>query len=272
MRKFLNWFVNHLFGHLITLPVVSFCLFLVAKIPEWLEIIDKPRLISYIESHPIRVVFTVLLLSFIILFIGRGYRFLITAIRNREILLTVGVSGFWNHSNDVQKKENWEFCQQRILSNETRQLRILGATGWDTFGKREAPLHDLVENFTGEIKILLLKPESKAASARARSVGVSPDDYNKEINDTIYFCNQLKARGRPITVKFYDQSPIWKMIFTEKYMWLQYYKQDKHVDETPVYMLFANDSKTSLYFPLLNVFVKKWDYDNNKTVVEPGNS
>lgn len=272
IRKIISWIINHTLGHLVTYPIIGVIFLFFTEIATQLNFIEEPAIINYFKLHPARAFITLLIFGFIVIVFIRGYHFLKTAFRNREILLTVGVSGFWSHSNNDQKQANWDYCQKRISSDGARQLRILGATGWETFGKKEAPLHDLVDKFTGEIKILLLKPGSDAVSARALSIGVNPDDYNKEINDTIYFCKQLKARGKPITVKVYDQSPIWKTIFTENYMWLQCYKQNEHVDDTPVYMLFANKNNTSLYYPLLNVFLKKWNYDKNQTVVEPGSN
>ncbi len=116
---------------------------------------------------------------------------------------------------------------------------------------------------------MLIKPRCDAFTIRAKALGLKEKDYEKEIKNTIAYCEQLSAKGKSIIVKLYKQTPIWKMVFTENYMWLQHYKPDDHVDNTPVYTLFANEGETSLYFPLMDVFRKRWDYDDNETVVRP---
>lgn len=266
-KKKLCWIFEHTAGHVVTLPIVT----VILSIGLWIvDEIANLRIFSYLISHPIRAVTALLLVGLFITAVYRGYGYLKIYIRNRELLASIGVSGFWAHSKKNDKETNWESCQQKILANHPNEIRILGATGWETFGKPGSPLHDMLLKFRGEIRILLIKPECDAFRVRTRALGINEKDYKKEITDSISFCEKLRDRGISIVVKLYIQPPIWKMIFTENYMWLQHYKPDKHVDDTPVYTLFANQDETSLYFPLMDVFRKRWDYDNNETVVKPG--
>ena len=262
----MHWTLEHTLGHVVTLPIV---MGLGLALSWLLDEFANLRIINYLVTHPARAATTVLLIGLLVTSIYRGLGYLRIYIRNREILASVGVSGFWLHSETDEKQTNWESCKARVLADHPNELRILGATGWETFGKPESPLHNVLQSFRGEIRILLIKPKCSAFKVRAKALGIKERDYEKEIKQSIAFCEELRDKGKSIIVKLYEQTPIWKMIFTEKYMWLQHYKTDEHVDNTPVYTLFANDSETSLYFPLIDVFRKRWDYDNNETVVKP---
>lgn len=266
IRHALHWTLEHTLGHVITLPIMG----VLGLFAGWvLDEIAVLGIISYLSDHPARAAISLLLFGLLVTSLYRGIGYLGIYIRNREILASVGVSGFWLHSDSNDKQTNWESCKAKILADHPNELRILGATGWETFGRPGSPLHDVVQSFRGEIRILLIKPKCNAFKVRARALGVKERDYEREIKNSIALCEQLRDRGKSIVVKLYEQTPIWKMIFTDKYMWLQCYKPDQHVDNTPVYTLFANDSETSLYFPLIDVFRKRWDYDNNETVVRP---
>lgn len=260
------WAGEHTLGHIVSYPLVAGVFLILAWAADE---ISGLKVAHYLSTHPARAAASLLALGLFITGLLRGLGYLRIYIRNREILASVGVSGFWAHSKSDEKITNWQACKEKILAGRPKDLRILGVTGWETFGKEGSPLHDIVDNFHGEIRILLIKPRCDAFTIRAKALGLKEKDYEKEIKNTIAYCEQLSAKGKSIIVKLYKQTPIWKMVFTENYMWLQHYKPDDHVDNTPVYTLFANEGETSLYFPLMDVFRKRWDYDDNETVVRP---
>ncbi|MBU1901880.1 hypothetical protein KKG82_05980 [Patescibacteria group bacterium] len=172
---------------------------------------------------------------------------------------------FWKHHTDEDRQADWQVCVDKI--KEASTLKILGATGWETFAEDGSPLHKAVLSFPGEIKVLLMSPEAECLEKRVSSLGdVSKSDYIAQINKTIDFCKLLRKKSIKIHLKLYDQHPIWKMVIADGFLWLQHYRDRTHVDQTPVYGVYANKEETSLYYPLSEVFYKRWELDNNTEI------
>ncbi len=264
--KVSHWFLDALLGHVVTIPAVNLLVTAALTLVAW-SFGWGTTLLKYISIHPGRITISLVVLGVVLVVGARLNEVLKTYVRNREIISAVGLNAFWPHTTSGQKASDWKGCQALIEEAPPDNLRILGVTGWDTFGSEKAPLHDLVQNFKGEIRILLIMPGCDAFKMRALALGINETDYEQDVRKTLDVCSALKAKGKSISVKLYKQTPIWKMIFTNNYLWLQYYKPDAHVDNTPVYTFFANKSGTSLYFPLVDVFRKRWERDGNKQVV-----
>lgn len=169
----------------------------------------------------------------------------------------------------VDKTENTKFLLEQC--KVAKDICILGATGYRTFARKDsesiAPLREVLEDITGEIKILLFHPKGQFTISRANALGVPLDDYQREIMNSINFLKELKNKGENIALKLYMQRPIWKMIILDNFMWLQYYHPKKHVERMPVYGISRSQKKEeySLFDPLYGVFQKKWYHDGNPT-------
>jgi len=112
------------------------------------------------------------------------------------------------------------------------------------------------------VYILLLKPKSRGFEKRVTDLAKNENRYKEEIRDSITYCRDLvDTHKKSIEVKLYEDEPIWKMIFSDRYLWLQYYDPADDVDKTPVYTLQTRDSSTasSLYYPLVRVFQRRWN-------------
>lgn len=267
LRKLTHWIAEHTLGHLVTLPIVGVILLLLEYA---LTTFGERQLLPYLLSHPIRSSISILGASLLLILMYRATGFAKAYIRNRELLAAAGLSGFSRHCTDLEKDQDWTICNQHLKTNPSNDIRILGLSGWETFGSPKSPLHELLKESSGEIKILLIDPDSDAFKKRATSLGKNNLRRLKaDIAKSLEFCEELKKQGKSIWVKQYTQTPIWKMIFTNHYLWLQYYAPGIHVNDTPVYTFFANTDKTSLFYPLTNVFKKRWDVDGNRTVISP---
>jgi hypothetical protein len=172
-----------------------------------------------------------------------------------------GVRSFSPHLTKRDKKDDWNQCKENIKI--AKDLRILGATGWDTFGDTNSPLHHTLDKFAGEIKILLLDPNaSSVIKMRAIEVGKTEVEYVNDINRAIGRLKTLKHSkpGFNVELRLHTKPLIWKMIICNTYMWLQHYWPDKNVEDTPVYTFFSDGTEhpTSLFHPFYGEWQRLW--------------
>jgi hypothetical protein len=213
-------------------------------------------------------------IGLILLFVGSRIIYkLIIEVKNKLLKLSqleeatqaVGLMSFRPHNNE--KEKDWTSYVDLLNGTSDTQLSILGAAGYETFTSENAPLHDYINQTNAEIRILLLNPKSKFFKNRCSNVGVNEAKYAGWIYDSIEFCKRLKIeKNKTIELRLYDDYPIWKMVFSPEYMWLQHYKKDKHVKEMHVYFFQTGSSKsgrTSLYYPLTSVFRRRWENGSN---------
>lgn len=223
---------------------------------------------AYPSHHPFRMLFGALIFSasttaFIRLV--RKYKNLSYQNQyNQELLSRYGIESYWDGQNEADQMEAWSYCRNAIGSTPSH-LRIMGASGWETFGEINSPMHDTVKNFPGSLQILLIHPESLHLEERTDSLGVNLHDYKEDIYNSIEFLKNLKRKGnRDIELRLYKQPPIWKMVISGNFLWLQHYKQGQHVRVMPVYG-FASNAPTSLFHPFLEIFLKRWQRDGEQT-------
>jgi hypothetical protein len=94
-------------------------------------------------------------------------------------------------------------------------------------------------------------------------VGEKTTKYRSDIADSVKWLKGLSQRNTKVEVKTYDHLPNWKMILTDKHLWLQYYMPNKHVDDSVVYIIYRNNNNSSLYEPFYNEFHRLWNAASN---------
>lgn len=184
----------------------------------------------------------------------------------------IGASGFSPNHNLSETKRNWAECVGKIKATKAKDLRIMGATGYKTFGEKDSPLYTFLEKYDGEVKVLLIEPNANldALISRAAQTEKTPQNYADEVTKSVERLKDLvRNKNRKITLKLYKQTPIWKMIISNDYMWLQHYSTcSDDVHKTPVYTFYSDgDGGTSLFHALYSVWQKRWELDGN-TLVE----
>jgi uncharacterized integral membrane protein len=190
-------------------------------------------------------------------------------LRQRNTLASFGVRLFSHHDNIETKKRDWTGVSNDIgaASPERATLRMLGATGKETFSGATSPLFDVLKKYDGEIKVLLIRPHSGAFISRCKSLRISTDSYLEEILDSIEYCKTLaQLHNRAIELKLYDHVPVWKMLIISKTLWVQYYKATEHVDNTPMYCFEFKGQGTTLFDGFRSVFEKRWALDGSKSI------
>lgn len=164
------------------------------------------------------------------------------------------------------KTKNKKFLLDQC--KKAKGVCIIGATGYQTFARKDAEgnaiLRNVFEEIIGEINILLLNPNGTHTKSRAKALGVPFSEYMQQIINSVNFLKELITKGKNVHLKFYSQRPIWKMIILDDFLWLQYYHPTMHVEHTPVYGIKRGGS-SSLFNPLYDVFQKKWFHDDNPT-------
>lgn len=214
---------------------------------------------QYAVEHPVRLFLFWFVAGATCVISFKWYRGKKEIGRLTEIIEHTGVRGFlWHDDDKTLKADDWKSCAVTIENENPAELCILGLTGWDTFGKPSAPLHEVLKRYTGNINILLLDPDAQAFKNRATVLNINEQNYRKQVLDSLDFCKVLKSQGKSIEVRLYKRTPIWKMIQTNSFLWLQYYHPNRHVDDTPVYALFSDKDHNSLIFPFRDSFKRRW--------------
>lgn len=252
-------------GGVVSYPLVTFTIYLIFKLtqrylpidPTYLEIqawVDAS--VGYIELHPYRIIIGSLAVGIFIHMSSSAYR-------RERLIVSFGANFFSERSTQAQKQEDWNYFLTKVLEENPSQLKILGASGYETFHLVDSPLHKLIEAFPYSVKILLLDANSQYVPERAQSVGEKTAKYRSDITDSFRWLKGLSQRNPKVEVKTYDHLPNWKMILTDKHLWLQYYMPNKHVDDSVVYIIYRNNDNSSLYEPFYNEFHRLWNAASN---------
>jgi hypothetical protein len=162
----------------------------------------------------------------------------------------LGIGGRWpsalKHSSG---NTPWPDLCKEIERSQNITLDILCANGAETFGKEESPLYNLMQQFRGIIRVILLSPDSEHMADRAMSISCNVNDYKRLIRTSQNRLRELRRRlPYSVAARFYDGQPNWKLILTSRTAWVQYYAPTgKNVNETPVFRFDATDDGSSLF-------------------------
>jgi len=206
----------------------------------------------------VMIAFSLILIALLLKFFSRIMLFLHEAASRKDLLNKTGLFEFWPNASITERAPQWAVMADRILASPHTTFNLLGATGWDTFGHSNSPLHKAMENFSGSIRVILMNPDSHRLPARAMSIGMTTAAYKHQIKKSIKFLKELKAKGHFVELKLYGSTPNWKMIFTPRRVWLQHYHNDHHVADCPVYMFYSTQERTGLYQSFAKDFERIW--------------
>lgn len=258
MKKILSWLWHQIVAYLgHALGVIVTVLLLTS-----LKSIKDNETIAFYWTHPKELLSPAIITILLFLILG-----LITKIsKDRKTMASFGVRLFSHHNNAEVKKQDWlQVCEDiNRGQNPKSTLWILGATGKETFAAADAPLHDLLQTYSGAIRILLICPGSLAFVRRTGELKHSESDYQSQIADSLEYCQRLvRNHGRDLQVKLYKAIPIWKMILTNSVLWVQHYRANSHVDDTPMFCFEYQPAHPGLFDGFLTVFEKRWRLDDS---------
>ena len=276
LRTFGRYLSKNTVASLVVSPIVTFLVYGGAKaielyLPEaygndrfhishWAS-----KVVEFFDAYPFHlflVPITVMMIYSIItcLFWGDSQQ-VSGEINEKDVLVeSFGALMFSERAGQEQQKSDWQFFLQLIKEENPSTIRILGASGCETFSQEHSPLHDLVKSFSGgSMQILMLDSDSPCILDRAKSINVKVSDYRSETKRSLSYLKKLRETKESLSVKLYSHLPNWKMVLTDKYLWLQYYSSENHVEDTVVYMVYKNNDNQSLYTPFLYEFNRLWE-------------
>ena len=263
-KKYINNFLQQVFWGLLSYPFVTALIYLSVKIAKsilkesdssgyftvknWID-----YSVAFFEAHPYQLILGSLFIGILISSV--------TKLQKKSRLIdSFGINFFSDHNTSRQIKNDWEVFVRIIQQSNTQHLYILGATGRDTFQNNSSPLYEFVNTFQGDLKIMLLDPQTQMVNERAQAVSESVTEYRKQITGSISYLKELNKSKNVMKVKTYSDLPNWKMVMTERYLWLQCYNPGEHVDNTPVFGIYKNNSGFhSLYELFYYEFHKLWE-------------
>ncbi len=175
-------------------------------------------------------------------------------------------------------RERQVIKSEKFLRNESTKcvhIQIMGASGWNTFGHPDSPLHEGLQ-ICGKAQIILLNPLSKSIIQRAENIDQGIKDYKQEIISSLKYLHNLRQKGdnpNRIQVRMYQSYPGWKFVILGRYIWTQWYPSDDHVRNSPCYAFQrVPNEQRCLYSQLFAQFNRRWDsyhlgrynFDNGK--------
>ena len=145
-----------------------------------------------------------------------------------------------------------------------------GGSGWDSFAKKTAPMHDIIKK-SRNIRILLAYPNSKFIKKRVDEIAdnnYTLEKYRNEIFDSVDFLTDLKKRKGDyvrIKLKMYSNNILWKYIIIDSFAWIQQYSPNTHINKILAYAFEPVQPKgenKSIYEHINTQFDVFWENSN----------
>lgn len=156
----------------------------------------------------------------------------------------------------------------RQAVKDQRSVELLLASGFRVVGWERDPGW-LFDSLRGRAKdldlnVLLLNPDCQSSKDRAGQV-LSPYTHAQYRAGTMAVLSTFKRwrdeLGMNITVKLYEEPPIWQMVRLPKELWLMFASTNRGTDFSPFYV-FRRDAPYSLAWGLDAVWTRRWDHDS----------
>lgn len=231
----------------------------------WLKALKNSETVGKYLAEPLELVspITITVLCCLLLWVG------LSTARTRVTMRRFGVRLFSRHYEDTTREKDWQLiCNDlRAAATAKDKLRLLGCTGAATFAESNAPLHHLLQSYSGTICILLVCPDSAGFRQRVDKLNENDGAFKREIFAAIDYCQLLqRAHGRRIELRLYHDVPIWKMIITDSALWVWHYEPKHDVHRTPLYGFALSGEPSGLLNGFDSVFERRWTHSSTVKV------
>lgn len=155
----------------------------------------------------------------------------------------------------------------RKSAEESLEVYLIGASGWNTFGAENSPLYEAVKH-AKRLKVLLAYPNSIFLEKRAVDIGLEAQEMKEQIYKSTQMLEELRAEGNDVQLKFYDRYPTWKYILCGNFLWVQQYPKKRKVSQSPCFAFQPSllrissngDRQETLFDALHREFFGMWSH------------
>lgn len=248
---------THLFHHVL---IIGLSVSIVLSLPLWVSFMAKKLLIywSFIGNEKMFLASVEIALAILLIllsnYIGRNWKNkkLSAMARTSGLVLVTPTKGILARRRIRKLKEKQGFA---------RDVMVLSATGFKTFVEPRGELAQVIQHCR-EAKIMLLNPESDKAGVWTKHILAlenTSEMFRERIYKSIDFLKGLKAAQKNIRLKLYGDSPFVKLTILGDYLWFQHYHPGLDVETLPKYVFKHDQNPGSLYVPLYQYFLEKWN-------------
>jgi hypothetical protein len=154
-------------------------------------------------------------------------------------------------------------AQKKLMEKHgiARSVMLLGSTGFRTFVDPKGDMHRVLPRCR-DARIILLNPYSEGGKIRAKSLlhpDVTPERLRQHVRKSIAFLKGLRAAQKDVRLKLYADPPHLKLIILGDHLWMQHYHPGIDVQSLPVYAFTHGQDPGSLYTPLYQHFMRRWE-------------
>ena len=154
-------------------------------------------------------------------------------------------------------------------------IKILGATGYNTFGRKDSFLHDAINSTNvAEITVLLLDPykDNPGIVERVRQLndGTTIEHYIQEINKSVVALRELEKAGKNVRLYFYRKLPEWKLFIIPSKLWVGKYRPGTHIADSEIFGFSISQDQNNrnfynYYLEIFDNFTKKIEKSRGRT-------
>jgi hypothetical protein len=144
-----------------------------------------------------------------------------------------------------------------------RDLTVMAVTGYSSFAAPDSSLKSRLDQCY-EIRVMLLDPYGEAAASYAAS---QPDSdavlaaMRREVRASVACLRSLQAAGKKVSLKFYDDRPFWKLLFTGEHVWVRSCHGSRDGDGHAEFVFALHPEKPGRgFFPsFYTYFLNQWN-------------
>jgi hypothetical protein len=160
--------------------------------------------------------------------------------------------------------QNYEIAKPslHIALKESSNIKIMSVGGSSiTEEDRGEVLNILTRRVLAgaSVRILLLNPNSTAINSRFKELqqmkpqNGQPSDLSNHITNS---ANKIITRDSRLSVRYYDTTPVWRLVLMDKVAYVSFYLGDKEGQETSMIIL---DRGTDLFSAIERQFDALWE-------------
>lgn len=144
-----------------------------------------------------------------------------------------------------------------------RDLAIKAVTGYGTFAANDSSLGHIIRDCY-ELRVMLLNPFGRGAEDFAASHAdpqATLAEMRREVAASIAALRDLHGPGKNISLKFYDESPFWKLVFIGDHVWMRCCHCTRDRAKFPEYVFALQPQKPNRgFFPAFYThFLNLWN-------------